>query len=94
MNGLRETCHCSHDKATHFADASDSPVVHRTCLAAGCECRLYVNEFLPKPAAAPRARPWHISTCQCARCKEYAAATGTTIPEKAARSSTWPPYTP
>lgn len=23
MNGLRDTCHCGHDKATHFADAGE-----------------------------------------------------------------------
>lgn len=47
MNGLRETCHCGHDKSSHYRDAGDGKLY--SCLCRGCECRAYANEFEQKP---------------------------------------------
>ena len=83
VNGLRETCHCGHDKATHFVDAGDMPPVVRTCLAGGCECKRYVNEWEPKPKVAKvPVRPKHPSWCRCADCKAYLTATGQSLDEE------------
>ena len=67
---LRETCHCGHDKATHYREHGGASTVHASCLAMGCACALYVNEHDPKPSppispskAAPMPDldnwPWH-----------------------------------
>lgn len=75
MNGLREACHCGHDKATHYLDHASTPAERCSCLASCCECVRYVNEFEPKLAessASKGARPNHASWCRCARCKDFA----------------------
>ena len=71
MTLLRETCHCGHGRAMHYADPSTGE--RHTCLASGCECRRYVYEGDPKPPKAPK-RPNHRLDCLCAGCKDYAAS--------------------
>lgn len=71
---LREICHCGHDRLSHAPDYS-APVgivmPRGNCMARGCDCKKYVNEFDPKPK--PRlTRPKHPSWCECANCTAYA----------------------
>ena len=54
MNGLRETCKCGHDRATHYADlpstgdvtkpAESGRLVYLDCLGSWCNCRRYEPE--------------------------------------------------
>jgi hypothetical protein len=73
MNGLSETCHCGHDKATHYRDQDIQPPEHSTCLAMACACGRYVNDREPKPSAKPGTpvRPAHSLWCQCLRCEAW-----------------------
>lgn len=73
MNGLRETCHCGHDKASHYLDRTVHPAKLCACLCGGCECTRYINENDPPPPKPRGQRPRHIATCQCSRCKEFDA---------------------
>ena len=52
----RHTCHCGHDRDTHFER-------RHACLGMRCDCDAYVNEHAPKrtqqiPAAQPIPDPW------------------------------------
>lgn len=49
MNNLRETCHCGHDKASHYRDESVRPAVLRACLCTGCDCGAYADANGPAP---------------------------------------------
>jgi hypothetical protein len=58
VNGVREICHCGHDKATHFENK-------HTCLASACSCRRYRSDAITDPEPAPvtprrpaRTDPW------------------------------------
>jgi hypothetical protein len=73
MNQLRETCHCGHDRASHYRDLSSLASDHTTCLCPGCACELYVNEFEPKPPKVPTRPAGHPLWCQCHHCKQVAA---------------------
>lgn len=66
---LRELCHCGHDRLSH---AEVGPGVPRgDCLALGCDCKAYVNEFDPAPKPAKKARRYgHPATCRCFDCKQ------------------------
>lgn len=75
MNGLRETCHCGHDKATHYLDREASPATYFSCLAMHCDCRRYAYEGDPKPLAQV-VRPSHVPWCRCFACKEWIKASG------------------
>lgn len=47
MNGIKETCKCGHDKATHFLwrdYPEDSTKQYITCLAINCDCKKYKYE--------------------------------------------------
>lgn len=71
MNGIRQLCHCGHDRATHYVDRSVSPPEIAGCLAVGeCTCSRYVYVGEPKPKATGK-RPPHANWCQCYACKEY-----------------------
>lgn len=52
MNGLRETCHCGHDRASHYADPTTGE--KHACLCRGCDCERYVNDRDPKPSLQAR----------------------------------------
>lgn len=77
---MRDMCHCGHDLATHYIDRTGVVPRPCACLAPACDCAGYLHEDQPKPPAR-LTRPRHINTCQCARCKEYAAANVLTIPD-------------
>jgi hypothetical protein len=70
VNGLRETCHCGHDKLTHYLDHDTVPPQRVSCLAMACDCRAYAHEGGPKPVKPP-TRPNHPYQCRCSRCREY-----------------------
>lgn len=72
MNPLRETCHCGHDKSSHYQEYGVRPGTKPgACLCLGCnDCKKYVNENDPKPLA-PVERPAHRGDCQCYRCKKW-----------------------
>ena len=72
MSTLRETCHCGHDKASHYRDETVRPAVLRACLCTGCECKAYADANGPAPKK-PVTRPNHTSICRCYRCKEWLA---------------------
>jgi hypothetical protein len=76
FDNLRETCHCGHDKATHYRDAADGARI--SCLAIACDCPKYVNERDPKPKAK-LVRPKHRAGCECRGCREYAEQEGIAI---------------
>ena len=48
--GYHETCHCGHDRTSHYVDLSFRPPYPATCLARGCECVKYANWRVPRPA--------------------------------------------
>lgn len=76
---LREICHCGHDRLSHahVRQVGQAGVTRGDCLAMGCDCKGYVNEFDPPPKKR-LIRPLHHHDCQCPRCREFAAqVTGT-----------------
>jgi GTP cyclohydrolase II len=49
VNGLREVCHCGHDRATHHPDEATknngiTVYLLGNCLGLYCDCLFYVNE--------------------------------------------------
>lgn len=78
MNNLKETCHCGHDRASHYRDESVRPAVLCACLCTGCECKAFAdwNELEPKKKLEKPNHPrWRDGReCQCYRCKQWAAA--------------------
>lgn len=78
---LRETCHCGHDKATHYPDETRKDRVTGmtftlmgACLGMRCDCIAYVNENDPsgpvKPGAPKGNVRGHAYWCRCFDCKE------------------------
>ncbi len=65
MNGLKETCKCGHDKATHFRDPRTGEYL--TCLGLQCDtCKRYRDPSEPKTIPP---RPYgHPYTCRCFGC--------------------------
>lgn len=70
---LCEICHCGHDRLSHAVEPRGAVSSDRNdCLALGCECKRYVNEFDPSPKPVLK-RPNHASHCKCPRCREFDA---------------------
>lgn len=73
MNGIKETCDCGHDRATHFEKES-------TCLGVHCDCKRYREPGSPPTPRAPRdpkyvfgrgPRPHLDPKCCCTKCLEW-----------------------
>lgn len=72
MNGETETCHCGHDKSSHYFDLEAKPAARAACLVVGCEdCKRYAHTSEPRPAPKALTRPQHILSCRCYRCKQF-----------------------
>ena len=72
-NGYRQTCHCSHDRASHAIDDQQRGA-RCACLCTGCDCPKYINENNPPPPKVLRKPRAHKHDCQCYDCKAAAAA--------------------
>jgi hypothetical protein len=102
--GLKETCHCGHDKASHYRDAGSRETL--SCLCQGCDCRRYINERDPAPRKMHKRPIGHPQTCRCYECKKYLEQFGLAEegePEKIPSTPTdpyprgiplYPPYLP
>lgn len=56
MSQYKQQCHCGHDIASHYKDLDMEEPARMGCLARGCECKKYLNEWEPKPTVkAPPA---------------------------------------
>ncbi len=96
---LRETCHCGHDKASHYRDCSATPPAMADCLGPACDCKRYVNEWEPKPTKAAY-RPSHAGWCRCYDCLAYHGQQGTLPREHPGKGTDtlpvpgWPRWSP
>lgn len=65
LHGASEVCHCGHHRDTHHGiQVINGTEINRfDCLGMYCDCREYVNEFVPETKEKKAWRTRKTTTC-------------------------------